>query len=391
MQPLDRNMDGSSFKDNHKLDTSFIANLQSISEPFSARADYISADFIKQNPLEIDLKYLNYVRLVIDVPYMEGSFPLISTRPLFNYRLLLDSESDYASQHVCSNFIGDNYTGHSKYGFLTHGQRDENLSASDRLFKKYRNESTLNFFSNLDSQKCGWQFVAYYDISELTTNCQAQIISDSDIREVNAEKSYLTIKIPIYVSYIYPSYQASWSSIEYKSEIDAFIIYKTNANEEQLSSFEFEPKNDWYKNSQLVNKKAPSPVNANSNKLNHEHLLSVVINKISMSQEGQLIIEFTSVPAFRGQFVKYHRTYKNFGFSSLSGPVEEETIEFDLDLVWSQYTYDYPEQTWRATSNSVLNVNIIILSDYHFGPKFYYIIFILLNYLISRTTLVTIR
>ncbi len=207
----------------------------------------------------------------------------------------------------------------------------------------------------MDSHKCGWQFIAYYDISELTTNCQAQIISDSDIREVNADKSYLTIKIPIYVSYIYPSYQASWSSIEYKSEIDAFIIYKTSANEDPNNQFEtqrYDNKysnnhNDWLVNSQLTK----SPV-----KLNHEHLLSVVINKISMSQEGKLIIEFTSVPTFRGQFVKYHATHKNYGFSSMSGP-DDEPIDFDLDLVWSQYTYEYPEQTWRATSNSVLNVS----------------------------------
>ena len=123
MQPLDR--DGGSFKDNHKLDVSFIANLQSISEPFSARADYISADFIKQNPHEIDLKYLNYVRLIIDVPYIEGSFPMISTKPLFNYRLLLDSESDYSSQHVCSNFIGHNQANFIKYGFLTNDQSEQ--------------------------------------------------------------------------------------------------------------------------------------------------------------------------------------------------------------------------------------------------------------------------
>ena len=212
----------------------------------------------------------------------------------------------------------------------------------------------MDFYSNIDKSKCGWKFVAYYDISELTTNCQAQIISDSDIRDVNAEKSYLTIKIPIFVSYIYPSFQASWSSIEYKSEIDAFIIYKTTSLDEtnQFPMHNYEdPESSW------MTSGFQNQLSGATSKINHELLFSMVVSKISMNQQGKLVIDFTSIPTFRGQFVKYHSSFKNFGTSSLNGPLYEN-IDFDLDLIWSQYTYDFPEQTWRATSKSILNVSL---------------------------------
>lgn len=211
----------------------------------------------------------------------------------------------------------------------------------------------MDFYSNIDASKCGWKFVAYYDISELTTNCQAQIISDSDIRDVNAEKSYLTIKIPIFVSYIYPSFQASWSSIEYKSEIDAFIIYKTTSLDEanQFPMHTYHATDSW-----LASGFENQLHNSATSKINHEFLFSMVVSKISMNQEGKLVIDFTSIPTFRGQFVKQHSMFKNFGVSSLNGPLNEN-IDFDLELVWSQYTYEYPEQTWRATSKSILNVS----------------------------------
>ncbi len=168
----------------------FISNIQQqITEPFIATADYISADFLTQNQQQnIEIKYLNYVRLMIDVPYVEGSFPLISTKPLHNYRLLLASDSEYASQqHSCSNFVVNKameissampheVTSQIKYGFVQSNLNQHNQSDYEKRLQTYRQQSTLSFYSNLDENKCGWTFVAYYDISELTTQCQAQII-----------------------------------------------------------------------------------------------------------------------------------------------------------------------------------------------------------------------
>lgn len=89
-------------------------------KPFLARADYISADYIKNNPHRADIDFLNYVRLEIEVPYLEGTIPLISTQPLqeaHNLRHLLNG-NDSASglkHHVCSNFA--QHTS-AKYGFI---------------------------------------------------------------------------------------------------------------------------------------------------------------------------------------------------------------------------------------------------------------------------------
>ena len=41
--------------------------------------------------------------------------------------------------------------------------------------------------------------------------------------------------------------------------------------------------------------------------------------------------------------------------SFIMGPGNEQ-LNFNLDLVWSQYTYEFPEQTWKAVSKSVSNV-----------------------------------
>ena len=61
-----------------------------------------------------------------------------------------------------------------------------------------------------------------------------------------------------------------------------------------------------------------------------------------------------------GQFVKSHHMLPKLE-SVLVGP-DNQRVNFNLDLIWSQYTYEYPEQTWKAVSNSILNVNKILIS-----------------------------
>jgi hypothetical protein len=58
--------------------------------------------------------------------------------------------------------------------------------------------------------------------------------------------------------------------------------------------------------------------------------------------------------SFQGQFVKSHHTLPNIE-SFIVGP-DNERVNFSLDLIWSQYTYEFPEQTWKAISNSISNV-----------------------------------
>lgn len=99
-------------------------------KPFLARADYISADYIKNNPHRVDLDYLNYVRLEIEVPYLEGTVPLVSTQPLqqaHNLRHLLNGNESSSRYHVCSNFAN---FGQVKFGFL----RGEETSFKEGIY-----------------------------------------------------------------------------------------------------------------------------------------------------------------------------------------------------------------------------------------------------------------
>lgn len=280
------------------------------------------------------------------------------------------------------------------------------IELNDQI-NSHRSPKTLAFYSSLDASRCSWRFVAYYDITELTRHCGAQLVTSSDLlvdssasstdavnkqqkmddtknnNNNNEQKSHLIIKIPLYVSYLYAAAAtaSSWTSLDYKSSVEASIIYKTakslyaqhekELNIDELLSFNNggggEPPTS-------VVYDAPGVVEKN------DYLVSLSVSKISLTETGKLVIEFSTVPAFHGyffrdyihviiyyflrhcinilgQFVKFHPSMPNRE-SKFLPPVGLSNVEFGLELVWSQYTYDYPEQTWKATSNTVLNVYI---------------------------------
>ena len=241
----------------------FTAGLTFDRRPFSASADYVSADFITSNS-DIDAEFLNLIRLSVEVAYVEGSVPLVSTLPLQNYRQLLTDPS-YAQHHPCSNLAKKNS---AKSVPFFHGP-----------LANLRDNRTLQFYSHLNRAACKWIFVAFYDISELTTHCQAQIASDAEIRDEHSDRNFLSIKIPVHVAHVFPGAQATWSSVEYQALVDASITYRSSALQEtELSRIE------------LADYLSPP----------HEQLLSLVVDKITLNHEGRLIIEFTTIPSFRG-------------------------------------------------------------------------------------------
>lgn len=338
---LSKNLDNSWFilKDNI-MGYNIATNLITDKSQYIAKADYISADFITSNP-SINLEYLNYIRLTINIPHIEGSFPLISTKPLHSYRHLLTDTSDIFD-HVCSNF--NQSKNNIKFGFQK--SLKQNHSPYHEQSAKYRNAKTVEFYDNLDSSKCHWEYIAFYDISELTTNCHAQILSDSDIRDDQLEKSYLSIKIPLFISYIFPSYQASWSTLEFKSQIDASIVYKTisleknnkkNSEELRYNPNYFKPNRNEYIAAQRKH---------NSN------LFSFKLYKVSLTQQEKLVIEFITSTLFKGQFMQYSSNFS----SSFNGPDSDGLFGFHLELLWTQFGKDSPKQMWRATSKSYLTV-----------------------------------
>ncbi len=340
------NLDNSWFilKDNNIMDHNIIND----KKQFITKADYISAEFIKLNP-SINIEYLNYIRLTINIPNIEGSIPLISTKQLNSYRHLLhtDSSSFDSSNfdHICSNFNVSNNNS-IKYGFVNTNNANNFSSYYYKESLKYRNKKTVKFYNNLDNNKCRWEYVAYFDMSELTTHCHATILSDSDIRDENQnlEKSYLAIKIPLFVSYIFPSYQASWSTLEFKSQIDASIVYKTipidksntNNNIQDLS------------NGPMDN--SIEELNLDLNPIQSFFTTRKFRTSLTSPHE-RLVVEFVTVPFFKGQFLP-HFTHM---VSSFNGPESLDLGEFDLELVWTQFLNDSPKQMWKATSKSFLN------------------------------------
>ena len=236
-------------------DLRFVPPLVFDRRPFSASADYVSADFITSNP-NVDVQYLNLIRLSVEVAYVEGSVPLVSTLPLHNYRQLLTDPS-YARTHPCSNLAESTFV---KRGFLP-GNFRPNSS---------RNNHSLDFYSHLNRASCKWLFVAFYDMSEFTSLCQAQIVSDAE----SSEPSFLTIKIPVHVAHVFAGSQASWSSVEYETVVEASVTYRTSQETEYSNGL-----------------------------LNHnQQLLSLLVDKITLNNEGRLQIEFTTIPSFRGFF-----------------------------------------------------------------------------------------
>lgn len=55
--------------------------------------------------------------------------------------------------------------------------------------------------------------------------------------------------------------------------------------------------------------------------------------------------EHHTLPGYRSRFVSM-----------------ETNINFDLDLIWGQNTFDGPQQLWRATSEYSFKVNICFFS-----------------------------
>lgn len=179
------------------------------------------------------------------------------------------------------------------------------------MINSHRSAKTLSFYSSLDANHCSWHFVAYYDITELTTHCAAQLISseldsssfkEGDKEINNDDKSHLTIKIPLYVSYLYAGHQGAWTSLDYKSSVEASIIYKTKS----LYGSKIDESKGLNLNQLLSLNGFPDPDRAYTNIYDgpsvekNEYLVSLSVSKISMTEAGKLVIDFSTIPAFHG-------------------------------------------------------------------------------------------
>ncbi|KAM9392081.1 extracellular matrix organizing protein FRAS1 [Pholidichthys leucotaenia] len=276
------------------------------------------------------LKYLdvkhkehpNRIHISVQIPHQDGMLPLVSTMPLHNLHFLL-SESIYRQQHVCSNLVTvRDLQGLSESGFLDDVSLDR-ISLGPGYDRPYqfnpsvREPKSLQLYKHLNLKSCIWTFDAYYDMTELIDVCSGSVTADFQVRD--SAQSFLTVQVPLYVSYIYVTAPRGWASLEHHTEMEFSFFYDTVL---------------WRTGIQT------------------DSVLSarLQIIRIYIREDGRLVIEFKTHAKFRGQFVLQHHTLPGHK-SHLMAPDHLGGMEFDMQLLWSAQTFDSPYQLWRATSS----------------------------------------
>uniref|UniRef100_A0A4W3I1G5 Fraser extracellular matrix complex subunit 1 n=1 Tax=Callorhinchus milii TaxID=7868 RepID=A0A4W3I1G5_CALMI len=276
------------------------------------------------------LKYLdvkhkehpNRIHISVQIPHQDGMLPLVSTMPLHNLHFLL-SESIYRHQHICSNLVTlKDLKSITESGFLDDVNYDRITLGPgyDRPFQfdpNVRESKTIQLYKHLNLKSCIWTFNAYYDMTELIDVCGGSVTADFQVRD--SAQSFLTVSVPLYVSYIYVTAPRGWASLEHHTEMEFSFFYDTVL---------------WRTGIQT------------------DSVLSarLQIIRIYIREDGRLVIEFKTHAKFRGQFVMDHHTLPSQK-SEIVAPGHLGGIEFDLQLLWSAQTFDSPYQLWRATSS----------------------------------------
>ncbi|TMS03214.1 Extracellular matrix protein FRAS1 [Larimichthys crocea] len=180
-----------------------------------------------------------------------------------------------------------------------------------------REAKSIQLYKHLNLKSCIWTFDAYYDMTELIDVCGGSVTADFQVRD--SAQSFLTVQVPLYVSYIYVTAPRGWASLEHHTEMEFSFFYDTVL---------------WRTGIQT------------------DSVLSarLQIIRIYIREDGRLVIEFKTHAKFRGQFVLEHHTLPGHK-SHLMAPDHLGGIEFDIQLLWSAQTFDSPYQLWRATSS----------------------------------------
>eukprot|EP00057_Strongylocentrotus_purpuratus_P020370 XP_011674844.1 PREDICTED: extracellular matrix protein FRAS1 [Strongylocentrotus purpuratus] len=263
----------------------------------------------------------NSLHVSVEVPHQDGMLPIVSTIAIHNIRLLL-TEPVYRSAHICSNLINTEH-GNSlqEYSFLDQVDYDNMVMGPGydypyQFDPNVREERTLQLYKNLNLKSCTWQFDAYYHMTELIDLCGGAVSSDFEVRD--GDKSFLTVTVPLYVSYIYVMAPTGWASLDHRTEMEFSFFYSTILWRTGLET---------------------------------ESVLSgrLQVLRIWIGDGGNLVIDFKTTTKFRGLFVVNHHTLENY--KSRVVPPLELGVAFDLELLWSEGTFDSPQQLWRATSS----------------------------------------
>ncbi|XP_036106059.1 FRAS1-related extracellular matrix protein 2 [Molossus molossus] len=282
-------------------------------EPFSAKLRYLGPE---------DPEHANLMRLTVTMPHADGMLPVISTRELSNFDLTLSPDGTRTGTHRCSNLL--DYTEvTTQHGFLTEATRGPGSAAETYPYQyssPLRGPRALRFYRNLNLEACLWEFVSYYDMSELLTDCGGTVGTDGQV--LNLVQSYVTLRVPLYVSYVFhsPVGVGGWQHFDLRSELRLTFVYDTAI---------------------LWDDGIGSPPGA-------ELQGSLYPTSMRIGEEGCLVVNFKTEAKFHGLFVLSH---PGSFTSSMILSADHPGLTFSLRLVRSQPTYNQPVQQWTFVSD----------------------------------------
>ncbi|XP_056323273.1 FRAS1-related extracellular matrix protein 2a [Danio aesculapii] len=285
-------------------------------EPFSAKLRYTGAE---------DPEYANLIKLTVTMPHIDGMLPVVSTRALSNFDLTLSPDGTRVGNHRCSNLLDFNEVS-TRHGFLTKATRNIQ-SIGETLPYQYspvlRGQGTLRFYRNLNLEACLWEFVSYYDMSELLTDCGGTIGTDGQV--LNLVQSYVTLRVPLHVSYVFhsPVGAGGWQHFDLHSELRLTFVYDTAI---------------LWKDG--VGSQTQADLQGN--------LGALYPTSMRINEQGRLVVNFRTEARFRGLFVAGHpaSTVKSIVMSA-----DHPGLTFNLTLVRTEPTYSQPVQQWMFISD----------------------------------------
>ncbi|XP_063592576.1 FRAS1-related extracellular matrix protein 2-like [Penaeus indicus] len=282
-------------------------------DPFTAKLHYTGPD---------DEDLPNLVRVEVVIPHRDGMIPVLSTRALTNFELTLSRDGIRIGNHRCSNLL-DFHEVRTEHGFLTNETRSSRLVDEVEPYQyssDLRSPATLRFYRALDLESCLWRWVGHFTMSELVTQCGGVTTTDGQVLDV--VQSYVSVVVPLYVSYIFHSPVATggWQHTDLTTHLRLSFVYDTSIL--------------WH---QGIGAPATSELDG--------HLYPTAMR---IREDGRLVVSFRTEARFRGIFVKTHQAVTQR--SSVTSE-EHPDLTFTLDLLRSQPTYAQPEQQWQFVSD----------------------------------------
>lgn len=123
--------------------------------------------------------------------------PVISTKPLSNFELTLSPDGTRVGNHKCSNLLDYNEI-ETKHGFITDDIKNPEVIGETSPYQysgSIRSSKTLRFYRNLNQEACLWEFISYYDMSELVTDCSGSIGTDGQVGSIEEKQISINARI----------------------------------------------------------------------------------------------------------------------------------------------------------------------------------------------------